>query len=83
MMHSPDTFLNILLNLIFLIAVRSTHNAFAIDRSIAIDVMGTSALDGLARANGVQWYEHVLKRGNGDILQRALDFEVAARRGRG
>ena len=44
-MHSPDTFLNILLNLIFLIAVRSTHNAFAIDRSIAIDVMSISALD--------------------------------------
>ena len=37
-MHSPDTFLNILLNLIFLNAVRSTHNAFA------IDVMGTSDL---------------------------------------
>ena len=45
MMHSPDTFLNILLNLIFLIAVRSTHNAFAIDRSIAIDVMSTSGLN--------------------------------------
>ena len=29
-MHSPDTFLNILSNLIFLNALRSTHNAFAI-----------------------------------------------------
>ena len=38
-MHTPDTFFNILLNLIFLIAVRSTHNAFA------IDVMSTSALN--------------------------------------
>ena len=47
MMHSPDTFLNILLNLIFLIAVRSTHNAFAIDRSIAIDVMSTSGLNNI------------------------------------
>ena len=32
-------------------------------------------LDGLARASGVRWYEHVLRR--------ALDFEVARRRGRG
>ena len=32
-------------------------------------------LDGLASASGVQWYGHVLRR--------ALDFEVAERRGRG
>ena len=32
-------------------------------------------LDGLARASGVRWYEH--------ILRRALDFEVAGRRERG
>ena len=32
-------------------------------------------LDGLARASGVQWYGHVLRR--------ALNFEVAGRRGRG
>ena len=39
-------------------------------------------LDGLARASGVQWYGHVLRWDNGDVL-RALDFEVAGRRGRG
>ena len=39
--------------------------------------------DGLARATGVRWYEHVLRRDNGDILRRTLDFEVAERRGRG
>ena len=32
-------------------------------------------LDGLARASGVQWYGHVLRR--------ALDFEVAGKRGHG
>ena len=37
-MHSPDTFLNIFSNLIFLYALRSTHNAFV------IDAMGTSSL---------------------------------------
>ena len=32
--------------------------------------------------SGVRWYEHLLKRDNGDVLRRALDFEVAGRRGR-
>ena len=39
--------------------------------------------DGLARAGGVRWYGHVLRRDNGDVLRRALDFEVAGGRGRG
>ena len=38
--------------------------------------------DGLARASGVRWCGHVLRRDNGDVF-RALDFEVAAKRGRG
>ena len=40
-------------------------------------------LDGLARASGLRWYGHVLRRDNGDVLRRALDFEVVGRRGRG
>ena len=39
--------------------------------------------DGLARATGERWYGHVLKRDNDDVLRRALDFEVAERRGCG
>ena len=31
----------------------------------------------------MRWYGHVLRRDNGDILRRALDFEVVGRRGRG
>ena len=38
-------------------------------------------LDGLARARGVQCYRHILGRDNGDVLRRALNFEVAERRG--
>ena len=38
-------------------------------------------LDGLARASGVRWYGHVLIKENSDVLRRALDFEVAGRRG--
>ena len=40
-------------------------------------------LDGLARASEVQCYGHVLRRNNGNVLRKALDFEVAERRGRG
>ena len=42
-----------------------------------------NTLDGLARAGEVRWYGYVLSRDNGDVLRRALDFEVAGRRGRG
>ena len=37
-------------------------------------------LDGLARARGVRWYGHVLRRNNSEVLRRALDFEVAGKR---
>ena len=35
--------------------------------------------DGQAKASGVRWYGHVLRRYNGDVLRRALDFEAAGR----
>ena len=31
----------------------------------------------------MRWYGHLLRRDNNDVLRRALDFEVAGRRGRG
>ena len=31
-------------------------------------------LDGLARASGLRWYGHVLRRDNGDVLRRALNL---------
>ena len=37
-------------------------------------------LDGLARASVLRWYGHVLRRDNGDVLRRELDFEVTGRR---
>ena len=40
-------------------------------------------LDRLARAERVRWYGHVLRWDNGDVLRRALDFDVAGKRGRG
>ena len=34
------------------------------------------AMDQLAMANSVHWYGHVLRREDGHVLRRALDFEV-------
>ena len=39
-------------------------------------------LNELARANGVQWYGHVLTRDSDEVLRRTLDFEVVEKRGR-
>ena len=33
-------------------------------------------MDQLAMANSVRWYCHVLRREDGHVLGRALDFEV-------
>ena len=38
-------------------------------------------LDGLAGVSGVRWYGHVLRRDDGDVLRRALDFKVAEEEG--
>ena len=37
----------------------------------------------LCNPNELQWYGHVSKRDNDDVLRRALDFEVTGRKGRG
>ena len=37
----------------------------------------------MAKANAVRWYGHVLRREDGHVLRRALDFEVKGRRKRG
>ena len=40
-------------------------------------------VDQLAMANSVRWYGHVLKREDGHVLRRALDFEVEGQRKEG
>ena len=35
-----------------------------------------ATIDQLAMTNSVCWYGHVLRREDGHILRRALDFEV-------
>ena len=40
-------------------------------------------MDQLAMANSVHWYGHVLRREDGHVLRRALDFEVEGQRKKG
>ena len=37
----------------------------------------------MAKANGVRWYVHVLRRDDGHILRKVLEFEVKSKRKRG
>ena len=37
----------------------------------------------MAKANGVRWFGHVLRRHDGHILRKALEFEVRGKRKRG
>ena len=37
----------------------------------------------IAKANGVRWYGHVLRRDDGHVLNKALEFEVKGKRKRG
>ena len=37
----------------------------------------------MAKANGVRWYGHVLRRDGGHVLRKALEFEVKGKRKRG
>ena len=37
----------------------------------------------MAKANGVRWYRHVLRRDDGHVLRKALEFEVKGKRKRG
>ena len=37
----------------------------------------------MAKVNGLRWYGHVLRRDNGHVLRKALEFEVKGERKRG
>ena len=37
----------------------------------------------MAKANGVRWYGHVLRREDGHVLRKALEFEVKGKRKQG
>ena len=37
----------------------------------------------MEKVNGVRWYGHVLRRDDGHVLRKALEFEVKGKRRRG
>ena len=37
----------------------------------------------MAKANGVRWYGHVLRRDDGHVLRKAVEFEVKVKKKRG
>ena len=37
----------------------------------------------MAKVNGVRWYGHVLRRDDGHVLRKVLDFELKGKRKRG
>ena len=55
-----------------------------VDRKTTKKQMGMQRLkkivDGLATANGVRWYRHVLKRDDDSVLRVALDLELSNKR---
>ena len=40
----------------------------------------SETIDLFAMANSVRWYGHVLRRDDGNVLRRALDFEIEGQR---
>ena len=57
------------------------------DRKRSTDLMFMlylcETINQLAMANSVRWYGHVLKREDGHVLRRAIDFEVEGQRKKG
>ena len=37
----------------------------------------------MAKANGVRWHKHLLRRDDGHVLRKALEFELKGKRKRG
>ena len=67
--------------------VRAMCGVKLMDRKNTDDLLDSLGLketvDKLAKANGVRWYGHVLRREEGDVLRKALAFEVDGLRRRG
>ena len=67
--------------------VRAMCGVLLKDRKRSMDLMFMLGLketaDQLAMANIVHWYGHVLRREDGHVLGRSLDFEVEGQRKKG
>ena len=53
------------------------------DFCVLMSLLGSKdTLNGLTEASGVRWYGHDLRKDNGDVIRKALDFELVERRKR-
>ena len=50
------------------------------NRGFGIDLGLKETMVQMAKANGVRWYGHVLRRDDGHVLRKALEFEVKGKR---
>ena len=53
------------------------------DRGANGDVGLKETVVQLAKSNGVRWYRHVLRRDDGHVLRKLLEFEVKGKMNRG
>ena len=67
--------------------VRAMCGRKVVDRKTTREQMNKLGLketvDGLASANNVGWYGHVLRRNNDSVLKVALNLEVSGKKRRG
>ena len=67
--------------------VRSMCGVKLVDRKNTEELMEMlglkETLDRMAKANGVRWYGHVIKRGDDNILKKAMMIEANGKRKRG
>ena len=67
--------------------MRAMCGAKLMEKKRTEDLMETKGLKEtvvqMAKANGVRWYGHVLRRDDGHVLRKALEFEVKGKRKRG
>ena len=67
--------------------VRAMHGAKLMEKKRTEDLMEMlgfkETVVQMAKVNGVRSYGHVLRRDDGHVLRKALDFEVKGKRKRG
>ena len=67
--------------------VRSVCGVKLVDKKKMEDLMEIlglkETLDRMAKANGVRWYGHVIRRDDDNILKKAMTMEVNRKRKRG
>ena len=67
--------------------VRTTCGAKLVEKKRTEDLMEMLGLKEtvvqMTKPNGVRWYRHVLRRDDGHVLTKALEFEVRGKRKQG